>query len=397
MLFNSFPFLLGFAPIVIGVYFLLGKLDEKLWPKCWLIFSSLIFYAWWNPPYLLLLVTSISVNFLSGTLIHRGRKRRQIRRSRAAVFFGVTFNLGVLAVFKYYNFFIETIQPIIGSELILHTLILPLGISFFTFQQITYLVDLYQEKIQIHSILDFSLFVSFFPQLIAGPIVHHSEMMPQFRRRETFSFHANNLILGSSFFTLGLFKKTVLADHLALLANPVFSIDPSAVLTFMEAWIGVCAYAFQIYFDFSGYSDMAIGLGLIFGIRLPANFESPYRAASIIDFWRRWHMTLSRFLRDYVYIPLGGNRRGKARRYLNLMLTMLLGGLWHGAAWAFVVWGVLHGLYLCLNHAWLGIRNRYNIINTIPTFFTTWAGRLLTFAGVCIAWTFFRTEEFGRQ
>ncbi len=211
MLFNSFPFLLGFAPIVIGVYFLLGKLDEKLWPKCWLIFSSLIFYAWWNPPYLLLLVTSISVNFLSGTLIHRGRKRRQIRRSRAAVFFGVTFNLGVLAVFKYYNFFIETIQPIIGSELILHTLILPLGISFFTFQQITYLVDLYQEKIQIHSILDFSLFVSFFPQLIAGPIVHHSEMMPQFRRRETFSFHANNLILGSSFFTLGLFKKTVLA------------------------------------------------------------------------------------------------------------------------------------------------------------------------------------------
>ena len=217
--------------------------------------------------------------------------------------------------------------------------------------------------------------------------------MPQFRRRETFSFHANNLILGSSFFTLGLFKKTVLADHLALLANPVFSIDPSAVLTFMEAWIGVCAYAFQIYFDFSGYSDMAIRLGLIFGIRLPANFESPYRAASIIDFWRRWHMTLSRFLRDYVYIPLGGNRRGKARRYLNLMLTMLLGGLWHGAAWAFVVWGVLHGLYLCLNHAWLGIRNRYNIINTIPAFFTTWAGRLLTFAGVCIAWTFFRTEE----
>jgi D-alanyl-lipoteichoic acid acyltransferase DltB (MBOAT superfamily) len=390
MLFNSFEFLFLFLPVTLAVYFLLGRRQLHEIAITWLVACSLFFYAWWNPAYLALLVGSILFNYGFGLAL----TRRPGVGGRWLLAAGVAANLGVLGYFKYANFFLENVGRITGSPLQLEAVILPLGVSFITFQKIAYLVDAWQGRTREYNFLHFCLFVTFFPQLIAGPIVHHRDVMPQFTQRALHVFRHENLSVGLSIFLFGLFKKVVIADSLAPFATPIFSAAASgAVLTPAEAWTGALAYAFQLYFDFSGYSDMAIGLARMFGVKLPLNFHSPYKATSIIDFWRRWHMTLSRFLRDYLYIPLGGNRHGPARRYLNLFATMLLGGLWHGAAWNFVVWGALHGFYLFVNHAWRALLKALGLESLARVRVYRVAAGLLTFLAVLVGWVFFRAAD----
>jgi len=303
--------------------------------------------------------------------------------------FGVIVNLGLLAYFKYANFFVDNLNNIAGTDIVLEQIILPLAISFFTFQQIAYLVDAWRGETKEYNFLHYCLFVTFFPQLIAGPIVHHKEMLPQFAKDVVYKLRSKHLAIGLTIFAIGLFKKVVLADGISVYASPVFdAAEAGVVLTFFEAWGGSLAYTFQLYFDFSGYSDMAIGIARMFGIRLPLNFNSPYKATSIIDFWRKWHITLSRFLKDYLYIPLGGSRQGKSRRYANLMITMLLGGLWHGAGWTFVLWGALHGFYLIINHGW-----RVIFKNKRKTKFGALFAWTLTFIALIVSWVPFRAES----
>ena len=381
MLFNSLEFILAFLPLTLVGFFVIRKFSQDA-SLLWIVAASLFFYGWWNPIYLILLIGSILFNFSIG-------KSLSIKKSRPLLIFAVAINIGLLAYFKYANFFVDSFNTALAQSIELLPIILPLAISFFTFQQIAYLVDAYKKKTKEHSLLHYSLFVSFFPQLIAGPIVHHKEMLPQFLKR--LSFKWQNLAIGSTIFILGLFKKVVIADSLARYASPVFDAALlGANMTIFEAWLGVLAYTFQLYFDFSGYADMAIGLAWLFGIKLPLNFYSPYKALSIRDFWRRWHMTLSRFLRDYLYIPLGGSKRGPVRTTINLAITMLLGGLWHGAGWTFVVWGGLHGLYLGMNHLWKRI-NPWNKISAWWTQALAWGS---TFFFVTIAWVVFRAESF---
>jgi len=272
-------------------------------------------------------------------------------------------------------------------------IVLPLAISFFTFQQIAFLVDAFRGNTREYGFLHYCLFVTFFPQLIAGPIVHHKEMLPQFKQEERDTSLLMRFSVGLSIFAIGLFKKTIIADGVGLYADAVFDAVASGThLTFFEAWGGALAYTFQLYFDFSAYSDMAVGLARLFGIRLPVNFFSPYKATSIIEFWRLWHVTLSRFLRDHLYIPLGGNRKGRTRRYVNLMITMLLGGLWHGAGWTFMVWGGLHGLYLVINHAWRRF-TRVLLPGNVRRRSFPGVARLVTFLSVVVAWVFFRADS----
>lgn len=389
MLFHSLEFLLGFLPVVLLGFFLLGRsaATRPLAPL-WLAAASLFFYAWWNPPFVLLLLASIAGNYVIGQ-----RLLQQPSRTLLAV--GIAADLALIGYFKYVNFFLGTLDALTGLDLFVAGVFLPLGISFFTFQQIAYLVDAYRGEVRSRGIVDYALFVSFFPQLIAGPIVHHAEMMPQFQRADTYRPRADSFALGLSVFTFGLVKKVVIADGMALYATPVFDAalagrDP----TFFEAWGGALAYTFQLYFDFSGYSDMAIGLARMFNISLPFNFDSPYQARNIIEFWRRWHMTLSRFLRDYLYIPLGGGRRGQLLRWRNLVVTMLLGGLWHGAAWTFVAWGALHGLYLAANHGWRHLMRRIGRDPDRPTLPGALAARALTFLAVVVGWVLFRAGSF---
>ncbi|MEM9237747.1 MAG: MBOAT family protein, partial [Verrucomicrobiota bacterium] len=300
-------------------------------------------------------------------------------------------NLLLLGYFKYAGLFDKTLAALTGQGLDLPHVILPLGISFFTFQQIAYLVDAFRGETKEYHFTDYLLFVTFFPQLIAGPIVHHKEMLPQFSRKKRRGIDPLDLSVGITCLSLGLFKKVVLADYLARSATPLFGLAAAGTrdLTMAEAWAACLSYTLQIYFDFSGYSDMAIGSARLFGIRLPLNFHSPYKAVSIVDFWRRWHITLSRFLRDYLYIPLGGNRRGPSRRYVNLFITMLLGGLWHGAGWTFVLWGALHGLYLCINHFWSHLRSKLSF-KALPKPLACG----LTFLAVIVAWVPFRAGNF---
>lgn len=410
MLFNSYEFLLVFLPITLGVYLTLQRVRLSHLTIPWLVAASLFFYGWWNPRYLVLIGISIVVNYSIGRLIlHRRRaeaggpdnsggtaaSRMRFRASTVVLTLGIVFNLGILGYYKYASFFLTSIRWIVPLEFHLGTIVLPLAISFFTFQQVAYLVDVYQDKAEEYSFLHYCLFVTFFPQLIAGPIVHHGEMLPQFERQATRYVTADHLAVGVTFLALGLFKKVVIADTISTYANPVFDgAAAGAELTFLEAWGGVLAYTFQLYFDFSGYSDMAIGLARMFGIKLPLNFFSPYKAHSIIDFWRRWHMTLSRFLRDYLYIPLGGNHHGTVSRFRNLMITMVLGGLWHGAGWTFVAWGALHGLYLVINHGWRRITAPYRSVVPIPAAVTGGASRVLTFGAVVVGWVFFRSADF---
>ena len=392
MLFNSFFFLLVFLPVVVLGSFALAARSTSL-AVCWIACASLAFYGWWNPIYLLLLCASILFNYVSArAILHLNSKNLRFLCS-AVLTVSIATDLSLLGYYKYANFFIENYYYFVAAtELHLNPLVLPLGISFFTFTQISLLVDIRRGEVETIDPLSFLLFVTYFPHLIAGPILHHSDMMPQFSNPNSFRFNKENFASGLTIFVIGLFKKTVIADSIAKFSDPVFATAIAWPPTLFEAWGGALAYTLQIYFDFSGYSDMAVGLSLLFGIRIPKNFDSPYKAISIVDFWRRWHISLSNFLRDYLYVPMGGNRRGKARRYANLIVTMLIGGLWHGAGWTFVAWGGLHGAYLIVNHVWNAM---FTSSPTTKTSMATMiASRLLTFLAVVVAWVFFRAESF---
>lgn len=387
MLFNSFIFLLFFLPLVLIGFYGARRFVSARASLAVLVFSSFFFYAYWEPVYLLLLLSSIGLNYLLGNLLSVEHPSKRL----LAV--GIAVNLCILGYFKYTNFLIDSTNALFGLSLGATQILLPLAISFFTFQQIAYLVDCYRRITGEKDFLSYCLFVSFFPQLIAGPIVHHKEMMPQFAAMADKPRLRPAFAAGLSLFIIGLAKKVLLADNFAVYANSYYGGAPEGMLYVGDAWSGALAYHFQIYFDFSGYSDMAIGLGLLFGVRLPTNFDSPTKSRSIIEFWRRWHMTLSRFLRDYLYISLGGNRRGPIRRYLNLVITMTLGGLWHGAAWTFVVWGVLHGTYLLVNHAWRALFAHLGLTALCENTIYRLASLALTFVAVIIAWVYFRAPD----
>lgn len=388
MLFNSYEFILAFLPIVLFVYILIGKTLNKELALLWLVSASLFFYSWWNPIYLTLILFSMVFNYGFGLLLSNNGNRQQ---KFFLLLIGVTVNLMLLGYFKYTNFLVDNFNQFFGGTISIDPIVLPLAISFFTFQQIAYLVDAERGETKEHSFLHYALFVTFFPQLIAGPIVHHKEMLPQFDHRDAFQLKAEQVSVGLTIFFIGLFKKVVLADNIALYSTPIFEAAQSGnEVSFFEAWGGALSYTFQLYFDFSGYADMAIGAARLFGIKLPLNFNSPYKSLSIIDFWRRWHMTLSRFLRDYVYFSLGGNRIGETRRYLNILITMLLGGIWHGAGWTFFIWGALHGCYILINHFWHDFIGKYLMLSR----YRLWRcfSWLLTFLAVVFAWVFFRAK-----
>ena len=320
-------------------------------------------------------------NYVIGNSLNENFKKVQVHK-KSLLIFGIVANVALLGYFKYTDFFIENFNLAFDTSISLLHLALPLAISFFTFQQIAYLVDSYREETAEYDFLNYALFVTFFPQLIAGPIVHHSEMMPQFASRWNLVKNYKNIALGLFIFSIGLFKKVVIADTFAVWATHGF--DVATTLSFFEAWMTSLSYTFQLYYDFSGYTDMAIGVALLFNIQLPINFNSPYKALDIQDFWRRWHITLSRFLRDYIYIPLGGNRKGSFRTYNNLIATFILGGIWHGAGWTFIFWGFMHGIALVIHRFWkaLGL--------TMPKFLA-W---FVTFNFINIAWVFFRAKEW---
>ena len=383
MLFNSYLFILLFLPVALTGYFVLGR-RSNVAAVAWLALASLAFYSFSNWQFVLLLLASIAFNYGIGYLLIERKLRAPVRY--AVLTAGVAGDLLVLGIFKYAGFFAANLNAVLATHFVVN-IVLPVGISFYTFTQIAFLVDAFRGNVARYALPHYTLFVTYFPHLIAGPILHHRDMIPQFEREGTKRPDPHLILCGVIIFAIGLFKKTCLADGIQPLVSLAFGLTPP---TFDQVWIGVLAYTFQLYFDFSGYSDMAIGISLMFGIFLPLNFNSPYKATSIIDFWRRWHMTLSQFLRDYLYIPLGGNLHGPMLRYVNLAITMLLGGLWHGAAWTFVVWGALHGAYLCINHVW----NKYG--PKIAPRFTRAAdvaGLILTFLAVVIAWVFFRAEN----
>lgn len=396
MLFNSYIFIFLFLPIALLGFHLIGSVGRHRVAISWLVLSSLLFYSWWNPAYLILIISSMLFNYSVGLALTSNKENIcHPKRKKSILVFGVLANLLVLGYYKYANFFVDNINLAFGYSYTLETILLPLAISFFTFQQIAYLVDAYRGETRELSFLHYSLFVTFFPQLIAGPIVHHKEMLPQFLNDSLYQIKRSHLVVGLTIFIIGLFKKVVLADSVAVYSTPIFNAADSGItLTFFEAWLGALSYSMQLYFDFSGYSDMAVGLARMFGVRLPLNFNSPYKSTSIIDFWRRWHITLSRFLRDYLYIPLGGSKKGELRRLSNLMITMLLGGLWHGAGWTFVLWGGLHGVYLVINHLWRNVSKsisaRKNKTNLYIVF--SWS---ITFIAVTVAWVPFRSETIG--
>jgi len=395
MLFNSYTFIFVFLPIVLLVFYKMGGNGKQLAAISWLVAASLVFYAWWNPVYVYLLLGSVLINYTIGIYLSNNiTSASKNIRVKTLLVTGILINLCALSYFKYANFFVENANILLGNSFHLDTIILPLAISFFTFQQITYLVDSYRGLTKEHNFLHYCLFVTFFPQLIAGPIVHHKEMMPQFLKDSVARFSHKNLAIGLSIFIIGLFKKVIVADNIGLYATPMFDAAAQGMtVSFIEAWCGAMSYTFQLYFDFSGYSDMAVGLAYMFGIRLALNFYSPYKANNIIEFWRRWHITLSRFLREYLYIPLGGNRNGAFRRYVNLMLVMLIGGFWHGAGWTFIVWGGLHGFYLTINHIWRALKIKMFGSNNSNILFWTFVSRMTTFIVIVIAWVFFRAEN----
>ncbi len=382
MLFSTYGFIFFFLPVAFVVYFFLNKKRLTTLAKAWLVFSSLFFYSWWNIAYLPLILVSMLFNYGVGGELAKGNQGKNKSFREIMLILGILSNLTLLGYFKYADFLIDNINYVSGTQIASLNLVLPLAISFFTFQQIAYLVDSYKLETYEYDFLNYTVFVTFFPQLIAGPIVHHKEMMPQFSMNRAKIINYKHILMGLFIFSIGLFKKVVIADSLAVWVSVGF--DNASTLNFFEAWAVSLSYTFQLYFDFSGYADMAIGLALLFNIKLPINFNSPYKALSIQDFWRRWHMTLSRFLRDYIYIPLGGNRVGECRMYFNLLATFVIGGLWHGAGWTFVFWGFLHGIALVIQRVW-GLLN----IKIWP-----WLSWLVTFNFVNIAWVFFRANEW---
>lgn len=397
MLFNSYEFVFAFLPVVLIGFFLTGKRNHEL-AATGLAVASIFFYGWWNIKIVPILLLSILVNYFFGKKVTPSPSGLTTPRSehirRATLYLALALNLSLLGLFKYANFFIENTNYVLrmssGEPIKALDIVMPIGISFFTFTQIAFIIDCWQGKVRERKFTHYLLFVTYFPHLIAGPVIHHAQMMPQFSKPGTYFPNYNKIAVGIVIFTIGLTKKILIADPISTYADSMFgAVAGGASPHFFEAWLGILAYTFQIYFDFSGYSDMAIGLSLLFGIHLPINFNSPYKATSIIDFWRRWHISLSTFLRDYLYIPLGGNLRGKVRRYLNLFATMLLGGLWHGANWTFLLWGAAHGVLLIINHGWRNFvgdhRRSGRVGGTI-----SW---IITFVSVCFTWVLFRADS----
>jgi alginate O-acetyltransferase complex protein AlgI len=409
MLFNSYEFIFIFLPVVVVVFFALGK-ASRVWALRWVIAASLFFYGWWRPLNVLIIAPSILINYFAARLLERLRKQGSPGTARAVLLSGIAFNVAFLGYFKYSNFFVGAVNDAFGLHLFLARIVLPLGISFITFQKIAFLIDVHAGRIESFSLEDYCLFVLFFPQLIAGPIVHYREMMPQFRRVSC-RFDQENVSVGLTLFGIGLFEKVFLADNLAQFVSPVYEQATSAAsVALLPAWIAALGFTLQIYFDFCGYTDMALGIARLFGVRLPPNFNSPLRASSIIDFWLRWHMTLTRFLTAYIYNPLALwlTRRRAARTGLALarlnkgpggfvellmfptLLTMFISGMWHGAGYTFIVWGLLHGMYLTVNHAWRQLGPRLWRDKVRYERFMQPAGFLITFFSVVISMVIFR-------
>ena len=372
MVFSSYVFIFAFLPVVLSVYYALSRLKNGIYQRLFLIAASLFFYGYYNTKYLILITASIAVNYGIALAIQTHRAKA----GRLFLVVGILFNVGLIGYFKYYDFFVENINAVFGCSFTLRRLLLPLGISFFTFQQLSFLISVWRGEEKVERFRDYCIFVTFFPQLVAGPIVLYSEMIPQFRDERRRFFHPDRFASGIWLFTVGLFKKAVIADTLALFADNGFGMTG---LGLAAGWITAISYTLQIYFDFSGYSDMAVGLGRMFNVDIPFNFRSPYRSESISEFWRRWHITLGRALSTYVYKPLGGNRRG-------LALTFLVSGLWHGAAWTFVLWGALHGLFVVAER----ILDRP--LKKIPKPVRVCG----TFLVVTALWVLFRADRFGQ-
>ena len=411
MLFNSYQFLFAFLPIALAGFFALG-IASRTWALRWIIFVSLLFYAFWRPLNVLIIAPSILINFGLARILQRlSEDEKRHRTSRLVLLLGIAFNIVFLGYFKYIDFGRSTINDIFGTNLVLTHVILPLGISFITFQKIAFLVDVHAKRVRPFTLQDYGLFVLFFPQLIAGPIVHYREMMPQFHGASC-RFSIENFAVGLTLLAFGLFKKVFLADHIATVVTPIYNQATSgSEISLVLAWAAAVGFTLQIYFDFSGYTDMALGLARFFGIRLPQNFYSPLKASSIIDFWLRWHITLTRFLTAYIYNPLtlwltrrrvaksrpglaGSNTTIGAFAYLlmfPILLTMFVSGLWHGAGYGFIIWGLLHGVYLTINHAWRLIRPRLWPDRPSYERLMKPLGWLLTFTSVAAAMMFFRS------
>ena len=391
MLFNSYIFVLAFLPIVLIGYFGLNHFHKYSAAKVFLIIASLFFYGYFNWWYLLIIISSVALNYLFSCVMLRENTNEAVRKIVFAI--ALTLNIGSLFFFKYYDFFVSNVNALFKTDWPLLHILLPLGISFFTFQQLSYVIDSYKrdKNIAAYNFFDYALFVTYFPQLIAGPIVTHDEMVPQFADVSKKKFNFDNFAAGLYGFAFGLGKKVIIADTFGLLVDAGFA-DVSKLGT-VNALLVMLAYTFQIYFDFSGYCDMATGIGKMMNIDITMNFNSPYKAININDFWKRWHITLTRFFTRYVYIPLGGNRKGTVRTYVNIMIVFLVSGIWHGANWTFIVWGLLHGIAQVLTRILdkgTGIYSKHNskIINVI-----SW---VLTFAFVNLAWVIFRADSLAQ-
>lgn len=399
MLFNSYIYILIFLPVVAVTYFVAGSHLHRKLSIAWLVIASLFFYGWWNPLYLPLIIGSALFNFYAGAAIRRGRTAKSAH-TLPLMILGIAANLLLLGYFKYFNFFIDNINGLFNSDIDIAPIFLPLAISFFTFQQISYLVDAYSRGTKDYNFIHYMLFVTFFPQLIAGPIVHHADMMTQFDRDDTYQPRWRNIELGLSIFSIGLFKKIILADNISHFSTPIFDAAAAgASLSMFESWLGAIAFGLQIYFDFSGYTDMAIGSARIFGIKLPINFYSPYKSLNISEFWRRWHMTLTQFITAYVYTPLSMARTRKALAAnageqvifwqavaYPAMVTFVLAGIWHGAGWNFVIFGALQGIMMIINNLWRQFRKSI-LKQRLKE--TTLAGRLFArgLTSVCFIFT----------
>jgi alginate O-acetyltransferase complex protein AlgI len=382
MLFNSLTFILGFLPITLGIFFLITKLRLIKLSIVWLLLASLGFYCYWSINALFLLLFSIAFNYI----ISLSLVKSNLTARKSLLFLGIFINTGIIFYFKYFNSFAIIALHNAYPDLKISPIVLPLGISFYTFTQIAYLIDVYRERAIIVSPITYALFVTLFPHLIAGPLLNYRDMVSQLSSKRKAIFSQKNFCLGIALFTIGLAKKVLIAD--TLFAGKVdFVFNNISLIHLSDAWIGVFSYTFQLYFDFSGYSDMAIALGLMINLYLPMNFNSPYKSTSIIDFWRRWHISLSSFLRDYLYIPMGGNRYGEKRRYVNILVTMSLGGIWHGAGGHFFIWGILHGTMLVFNHLWRKLK-----LFALPRFLS-WA---ITFFLVSFSWVFFRSPDLSK-
>ena len=380
MLFNSYEFIFLFLPITLIIYFTLNRFDKNRLAKGWLVLASLYFYSYFNKKYLILIVASIVVNYFVGKLLE---EKKDVVVRKVLLICGVVFNVGMIGYYKYYDFFVENINYIFKTNIPLLHILLPLGISFFTFQQLSFVIDSYYRKNLRYDFLSYALFVTFFPQLIAGPIVLPTEMLPQFESEENKKVNWANMNRGLYIFSIGLAKKVIIADSIASFANAGFDMMES--LNFVEAWLTSVSYTLQLYFDFSGYCDMAIGIGLMFNILLPINFNSPYKSTNIQEFWQKWHMTLGRFLANYLYIPLGGNRKGEKRTLLNLLIVFLVSGIWHGAGWNFIIWGMLHGICILIHRVWKNSKRKMN----------KFVGWFITMNLVNIFWVFFRAKDLG--